>query len=79
MIENILMWSVWIVMGLALLMPFFVSFYTALRGKPTYPTYPNASSSSDNEYKQVALMKDQVDILDKNRRESWTSPTYFKK
>ena len=71
--------TAWIIFLGAILLPFFVAFYAALRGgSRTYPPINN-TVNSDNENKQTALLKEQVDLLDKNRRESWTSPTYFKK
>lgn len=77
--ENIGMCLAWLVFLSGLLIPFFLAFYTALRGTPTKRQPVYSATMSDNENKQTALLKEQVDLLDKNRRESWTSPTYFKK
>jgi len=76
--ENIGMITAWIIFLGAILFPFFLAFFAALKDKPMAHTH-GGRTTSDDEHRQVALMKDQVDLLDKNRRESWSSPTYFKK
>lgn len=77
--ENFGMIVAWLVLLGAILIPFFLAFFAALRGTPVKRPITQSQTMSDSEHKQVALLKEQVDLLDKNRRESWTSPTYFKK
>jgi len=63
-------------LAVGILSPFFYGIYVGLNGKSVMDI---RNQTSDNENIRTALMKEQVNILDKNRRESWTDPNYFKK
>jgi len=63
-------------LAVGILMPFIYGVYAGLKGKSVMDI---RNQASDSENIKTALLKEQVNILDKNRRDSWTSPTYFKK
>jgi hypothetical protein len=65
-----------VLISIGVLIPFLVGIFIGYNGESPVDT---RYQPSDNENVKTALLKEQVNILDKNRRESWTNPNYFKK